>query len=237
MIRIILCDDEQRFIDEYKDILYEIAEKDGLEIGIKEFTSCEKLLFEISDNPDKADLIYMDINFGDHMDGMNASLQLRKLGYSNDIVFLTGDKDQVFDSFDVDPINYIVKGSDGKEKFEAVLLKAEKRRKRKNREYLALSCAGDSRNIPMDSILYFEMVRRIIEVHYDDKIFEFYSTMGKLENMLSLKGFKRVHRSYLVSEDHISSIKGSEITMDNGDVIPVGRTYVKELKQDMERNS
>ncbi|MDD5986370.1 MAG: LytTR family DNA-binding domain-containing protein [Eubacteriales bacterium] len=231
MFRIIICDDDRQFLKDYEEQLRDIARQNGIKSSIEGCSSCEKLLFEISDDPNAVDLIYMDLDFGDRMDGMRASQQLRRMGYVNDIVFLTKDREQVFDAFEVDPMYYIVKGSADREKNAAVFLKAAGRHRKKNREYLSLSCAGDNRNIPVDSILYFEVVRRIIEVHYDEQIFAFYSTIGKLENLLAEKGFQRIHRGYLVSLAHVAAIKGGKLTMDNGDVLPVGRTYSKELKE------
>lgn len=231
MIRVIICDDEKMFIDKYRDELQKIAQQNDVYVEIEGFTSCEKLLFEISDNPDTVDLIYMDVDFGNRMDGMNASQQLRRIGYTNELVFLTKNKEQVFNSFEVEPMYYMVKSMTDSKKMETVFMRAVEKQSRRKQEYIALSCAGDNRNVPLDSIHYFEIVRRIIEVHYDDQIFEFYSTIGKLENMLMTKGFLRVHRSFLVSMKHIAGIKGAEITMDNGDTIPVGRTYMKSLKE------
>lgn len=231
MIRVIICDDEEMFIDKYKEELQQIAQQNEVYAEIEGFTSCEKLLFEISDNPDKVDLIYMDIDFGNRMDGMNASQQLRRIGYTNELVFLTKNTEQVFNSFEVEPMYYMVKSNTNLEKMESVFMRAVKKQDKRKQEYIALSCAGDNRNIPLGSIYYFEIVRRIIEVHYDDQVFEFYSTIGKLENMLMNKDFLRVHRAFLVSMKHIAGIKGSEITMDNGDTIPVGRTYMKSLKE------
>ena len=89
--------------------------------------SCEKLLFEISDNPDKVDLIYMDIDFGNRMDGMNASQQLRRIGYTNELVFLTKNTEQVFNSFEVEPMYYMVKSNTNLEKLESVFMRAVKK--------------------------------------------------------------------------------------------------------------
>ena len=98
---------------------------------------------------------------------MNASQQLRRIGYTNELVFLTKNTEQVFNSFEVEPMYYMVKSNTNLEKLESVFMKAVKKQDKRKQEYIALSCAGDNRNIPLDSIYYFEIVCRIIEVHYD----------------------------------------------------------------------
>ena len=99
---------------------------------------------------------------------------------------------------------------------------------------MSLSCAGETRNIPLTDILYFEVIRRIITVHYGSEAFEFYSTMGKLENMLSQKGFVRIHRAFIVGHRHVASIKNNEVVMRDGTRLPVGRTYLKKLREKQE---
>jgi len=229
-MRIIICDDEQTSIIQYKENVKKLAAKHKINITIEEFVSGEQLIFELSENPNCVDLIYMDINFQEKMDGILATKKLRELGYKNEIIFLTIDKSRVFDSFDVEPLNYIVKNITDIKKFEKIFLTAAGRISEKQKEFIALSCAGDNRNIAIDSIHHFEVVRRIIEVHYDEEVFEFYSTIGKLENLLFDKGFIRVHRAYLVSVSHIASVKSGELTLNNGDVLPIGRTYMKNVK-------
>jgi DNA-binding LytR/AlgR family response regulator len=46
-----------------------------------------------------------------------------------------------------------------------------------------------------------------------------------MEERLSNDGFLRTHRSYLVSEKHIIDRTFNKVTMVNGDIIPIGRTY------------
>ena len=49
---------------------------------------------------------------------------------------------------------------------------------------------GEYRNIPIQSIYYFEVFQRIITVHYDNnEQFEFYSSIGKLEITVLPKDF------------------------------------------------
>ncbi|MGI6722503.1 MAG: LytR/AlgR family response regulator transcription factor [Anaerovoracaceae bacterium] len=232
-MRIIICDDDTAFVEECKKNIADIAAGNSFTAEVEGMASGERLLFELSDEPNSVDLILMDINFQEKMDGVIATRKLRDIGYTNEIVFLTKDKSRVFEAFDVDALNYVVKGVTSPEKCESILLTAVEKSRSKKREMIALSCAGDNRNIPIDSIFYFEVVRRIIEVHYDDEVFEFYSTIGKLENLLFDKGFIRVHRAYLVSSAHISSVRSSELTLDNGETVPVGRTYAKQVKEFM----
>lgn len=72
---------------------------------------------------------------------------------------------------------------------------------------------GEYRNIPIQSIYYFEVFQRIITVHYDNnEQFEFYSSIGKLEITVLPKGFLRIHRSYIVSVPQIKTFNSTSLT-------------------------
>ena len=228
-MRIIVCncnEDEnkevERLIREY------LPEEESCEIEALE--SGEKMLFELSDEPNEVDLIISDTDFDGKMDGMDALKQLREIGYDGEIIFLSAEKERVFESFAVRPANYLVKGEIEEDKTMNAILSALETAAKRKREMITFACAGEIKNIALEDILYFEVTNKIVEVHYGEDIFEFYSTMKKLENQLYGKGFKRTHRSYLVNEKHIRTMKGSEVILDTGETVPLNSKYVSEPK-------
>jgi hypothetical protein len=135
----------------------------------------------------------------------------------------------VFDSFEVRPANYLLKDSLSVKKYVEVVTQAAKYARKRKRDMLSFACAGEIKNIALEDIRYFEVVQKIVEVHYNDEVFEFYSTMKKLENQLFGKGFVRTHRSFLVNKDHISYVMGSELVLDNDEIVPLHQKYAKSL--------
>ena len=89
--------------------------------------------------------------------------------------------------------------------------------------------------VAIDRIRYFEVRNRIVTVYYqkdDGKAgeFEFYSSLSKIEEYLYGKMFVRIHSSYLVGERFILSKSKKEIVLTSGEVLPVGRAYAGNLK-------
>ena len=235
-MRIILCDQNIDEIKKYAFVLEKNLDMLSQETSIETVDSGEKLLFEFSDEPDDADLIVINTEFEGKMKGMDAIKQLRDIGYSGEVIFLTNDEGSVFDSFKVRPADYLIKSKvSAREFFYSVKNAAEYARKRK-REMLTFSCAGEIRNIAVEDILYFEIVQRIVEVHYLNEVFEFYSTMPRLENLLYGKDFVRTHRAFLVNRSHISYVMGEELIMDNDETVPLSPKYAKGLKKKQNEN-
>ncbi len=230
-MRIIICDGDPTSAEQYRRYVEALARRRDPDCLVEVLDSGERLLFEFSDEPDEADVSYMETDFPGKMDGVAAAAQLREVGFRGEIVFLTNNAERVFDSFEARPFQYLIKESTPQEKFDDVLTRAMDSAHRRKRETIALACAGAVRNIPLEEILYFLDSQRIVEVHYGDDIFEFYTTLDKLENQLYGKSFARVHRRYIVNTDRIASAKSTELVLDNGESIPVASRYSKTLKE------
>lgn len=174
------------------------------------------------------DIIYIGVN--KNFDGVRIAKSIRKAGLNAVIVFFTRFTNAVFSAFDVEALHYLVFGKIGDAKFDEVFRKAVSRAEARTQASIVLSCGGEQRRIIISQIYYFEVINRIVTVHYRDGTFEFYSTLQKLEDSLARRGFVRVHRSFLVSERFIATFKRNEITLNNGTKIPVGGKYINNIQ-------
>ncbi len=229
-MRVVICDDEREQLVKYKNLLQSIAANHDIPVSIVTYSSGDELLFKLEDPGSEPDLIFMDIMMPG-TNGVDTATKIRQRGLLSEIIFLTVRKEFALDAFDVDAMHYIVKEETSTEKFERIFLKAYGKIRDKNSEMMSFTCAGENRVIPVSDILYFEVKNYVITVHYVKGEFEFYSTLGKIENTLLGHGFRRVHRSFLVNEKAIRAITRNEITMSDGETMPVGRSYWKDLQK------
>ncbi|MDR1765311.1 MAG: LytTR family DNA-binding domain-containing protein [Lachnospiraceae bacterium] len=166
------------------------------------------------------------------LDGVEAAKALRGMGCESEIIFFTVSRTHLMSAFDVNAFHYIVKGHTTPSKFEEIFLRAKEAVDEKNREYLHCSAGGESRYIDISTILYFTVKDRIIQVHYGDgQVFEFYSTIGKIENQLGACGFVRIHKKYIVSMNGIDTLTRKAVTLKNREILGVGKTYYTKVKQ------
>ena len=233
--RILICDDDVLWSEQCREKLNMLALKNNLHVEVQSVTSGNELLFFIDTKFARTDIIYMDVHMSE-LDGIETARRLRVRGFHMDIIFWTKDTSRALDAFDVEALNYIVKGATSDRKFEEVFLKAVARSEKRNSEYIMLSCAGEHLQVAIDRIRYFEVRNRIVTVYYqkdDGKAgeFEFYSSLSKIEEYLYGKMFVRIHSSYLVGERFILSKSKKEIVLTSGEVLPVGRAYAGNLKK------
>lgn len=229
-MKIFLCDDDERQLEIYTEKLERLASKHNQKVELRCFKNGEEMLFHLEDHLSSVDAIYLDINMP-KINGIQVAERIRSLEFVGEIIFLTVSQEHYLSAFDVNAFNYILKGDSDEKRFEDVFLKVVKCVATKEEEYLLLRGGGQSRKVELSSIHYFEIQRRIITVHYQDREFEFFSTLEKLENQLEKKGFIRVHRAFIVAVSAIDSITYESLQMVNGDVIPIGRTYKKSTQE------
>ena len=101
--------------------------------------------------------------------------------------------------------------------------------------YLAVKKRQRIQLVPIEEVLYIKGAGVYSELHLADGHHELHDkSLEKLEQLLS-GTFERVHKSYLVKMSEVKEIivaSGSKysLALNNGDLIPVGRTKYKELK-------
>lgn len=161
------------------------------------------------------DIVFLDIQM-DGMDGIETAKRLRKRQDDIVLIFVTGNREYVFDALDLYAFHYLLKPVD-ENKFREVLERAAGEvEKKKEKRGLFIK----KRNLMLDQadILYIESRAKKVEIHTDGSkdIIEIYATMEELEGQLG-EDFYRCHRSYIVNMAHITEYDNGTITITNGD--------------------
>lgn len=231
MVTVYLCDDNQEELEKYSHMINVIAKKNKIAVSISSFNSGEELLFQLYDSPNQADIIYLDVLMG-KLNGMDTAKKLREIDCKSEIIFLTTSEDYVYDAFDTSPVQYLLKNTTSIEKFEQVFLRAVALVRKKESDMFLIDTGNMQKIIPTKDISYFEIWKRVVTVHYNEtEKIKFYSTMEELENRLQDKGFIRIHRSYIVSLSYISRFQSNILFLKTGESIPIGVTYMKQVRQ------
>lgn len=231
MLKVAICDDSQKTVETYSKLISHCAKTNQLDIELSCFYSGESLLFHLTETPEQIDIIYLDILMG-KTDGMETARRLRKNNCNAQIIFLTSCEDYVYDAFDVNAIQYILKDETTAEKFERIFLRAVQLASQKEEEVFVCKFDVEKYVVPIRQISHFEIWKRIVTVHYGiNQIAKFYSSMEQLELQFREKGFVRVHRSYMVQLSYIYKFERQKIILKSGSAIPIGITYQQDLRR------
>ena len=94
--------------------------------------------------------------------------------------------------------------------------------------HLFLKTSSRLLKIYPEDILWIEAFGDYVNIHTGNERFTIHSTMKGIEKKLSTDEFVRVHRSFIVRLDKISTIEGKVLVV-NKKLIPISNSYRKPL--------
>lgn len=236
MINICLCDDDLNYLNYYSTKINELADIYHIPIMMETYTSGESLTFELEDNPNRIDIVIIDIIMK-KLNGIEAGQLLRKFGYIGIIIFLTSSKEYALDSFSVEPFNYLIKDLRDEEQLKGTFLRAMMEVEKKRKKSIMISSKQTNKLIKLDNILYIESIgKKVILYNLSGEKEELNTTLNSLAEKINEYGFIRCHKSYIVNTTYISSFNKSECSLKQGITIPIGRKYSSTFKENYLKN-
>lgn len=233
MLRIALCDDEENARDALRIQLEKLMDELEDEI-VYEFSNGRTCINWLTAHPGEVDLLFLDVEMGKE-NGMDAAKKIRTVNRDLLIVFATGYTDYVFDGYQVNALDFLVKPV-SPEKLKEVLLRAKELLTPPTDRFFVLKNADGAYRLPWDDILYFYSDRRYIHLVTVIKTYTFYGKLNDIEKQVR-NNFVRIHQRYLVNSDNVTFVGGDFVTVDNPacEKLPVSRAYKKEASEKLAR--
>ena len=82
-------------------------------------------------------------------------------------------------------------------------------------------------NLPLNDICCLEAYGNYVKVWHSGKCQLTANTLSKFESLLPEQMFVRIHKSYIINLNHIASIRNTKITLKNGELVSIGKSYKK----------
>ena len=176
------------------------------------------------------DLIFLDIELND-TNGLDIAKKLREQEYKGIIIFVTSHSEYVFEGYNVQAFNYLVKPFN-KDNLFKTLASAVKLVEKKNYTF---HTNKEILRIPFNQILYFTSNKHYVEIHVEctdnglhKKIYEQRINLSDLEKNLP-DYFYRCHRTTIINLHKIISIYNCCITLTDGSMHPISKKYVSSI--------
>lgn len=223
MLNLVICDDERTLRNDLRKVLETELELCGETFKIAEFDCGESLVRALNDSV--FDIIFLDIEMKD-LDGVATAREIMKRTSAPEIIFVTSYPDFVFQGYEVQALNYILKPYQ-KEKIISVLHTALERLGRDSEKYYMVESRGQTLRLPLSRIKYFFSDRRSVNAVTAEETHTFYGKLSELETELP-ENFVRIHNRYLVNLKYVQSIQGNSVQM-AGEELPVSRSCKQDL--------
>lgn len=230
MIRIALCDDEQKILDEVSNYIKKYEEKHNGGLEVFGFNSARALKNAL-DEEKSFDIFVLDVYIGDEM-GTVLAKSIRRRGIESPIVFLTTSVEHAPESFETGTLRYLIKPINPIKFYEAMdaaLLQAEKVGER----LVKLKTESGVERINANRILYSEAQAHYQYVTLENgqqlrvrmTVTELYTTLMKWG------GFARVGSAYIINLRNVKNVSTSEVHLYHNISIPIPRGKHTEIKK------
>ena len=230
MIKFAICDDEPQMAREIVDQLAGYMKETDCDYSVDCFSSGYALL----KSSEEFDVIFLDIQM-ERPDGMETARLLRQRDNHSLLVFVTVLKECVFDAFQVEAYDYLLKPLDSA-RFRQTMDRALGWLERDAAKNLVIQRGSGCQVVLLSDLMYCEVLGRKIYLHKNDgRVVDYYDRLEELEQRVDSRFFK-CHRSYLVNLDYVSGCQGGQVLLQRGERLPVSRLRERELTQALLRH-
>ncbi len=184
------------------------------------------------------DLIFLDIN----MPGVSGMDMLEAMPDPPLVVLTTAYSEYALQSYRYQVVDYLVKPID-LPRFTAAIHKVFRRYRPLTPAQqegnttapppssLMLKVDGEVIRVQLDSITHIQSWGNYVKVYTEQQVYLSPVTTTEIEQKLDKLGFKRIHKSYIISLQHIQKVTHGEVHLHSGVILPVGNTYRRELME------
>ncbi|CAA9197168.1 LytR/AlgR family response regulator transcription factor [Flavobacterium collinsii] len=228
-MKCVIIDDEPLAVELLEDFVRKV---DSLEL-VHTFNNAIDAVSFINQN--NVDLIFLDIQMP-HFSGIDFLNTIEKKPL---VIFTTAFSDYAVEGFNLGAVDYLVKPIPFHRFLKSVVRAQQVLHPATTVQAISENTAGaeteqdfmfvraEYENVKMNfsDILFIEGLKDYVKIYtIDNKFTLTLISLIKLENLLSNKGFSRIHRSYIINIKHVKSIQKNKVLISDKR-IPISESY------------
>lgn len=227
MIRIAIAEDDEKYRTTLEQYLDRYQEENEEQFQVTAFSDGMDLVEEY--RPDY-DILFLDIEMP-HLDGMTTAKKIREVDSSALIIFITNMAQYAIHGYEVHAIDFVVKPVNYFA-FALKLTKAIKIIESRDEKSILLPSEDRMVRVPLNDILYIEVVKHSIIVQTKDQQYTFSGTLKKLEEQLAGCHFSRCNHGCLVNLRNVTEVEKDTVNL-LGHKLPISRPKKKAFLQEL----
>ena len=222
--QVAILDENMVFAHKLKHEIELVSHNLGLNMKISIFASSDDL--RVSN--DMYALFFVSIELSEY-NGFEIVKKYKNSNKFQNVIFISGNKDSVFESFEYSPLSFI-----RREKLQEDLLRAMRIYKKRlllKPARVAVPEGNRKLFLNVESICYIEGKSPYVEVYYDSGKTEVIRiTTGDIDNILREYGFIRTKESCIVNSRYIESKKNKVVYLYNGKKFDISSKYKERVE-------
>lgn len=227
-ISIAICDDEPNDLNEMESMTKKLLEAEKISCGISRFGDAAALLSSI-EGGEKFDILLLDVMM-ENLSGMELAASLRVQGNDIAIVFISANREMALMGYEVSAVRYLAKPVQWEKLREALLYCCQTQVTQK--EILLPTADGQCR-ILISDLIYIEPWNRGTRLVLMNDECKTSAKISELERLLPKEKFVFCHRTLLVNLAFVQSVRYCELTLKNGQTLPVSKYRQAQIKESL----
>lgn len=228
-MKCVIIDDEPLAVELLEDFVRKI---DSLEL-VSTFNNAIDAVSFINQN--NVDLIFLDIQMP-HFSGIDFLNTIEKKPL---VIFTTAFSDYAVEGFNLGAVDYLVKPIPFHRFLKSVVraqqilnptasvqaISENTTVPELEQDFMFVRAEYENVKMNFSDILFIEGLKDYVKIYTTDNKFTLtLISLIKLENLLSSKGFSRIHRSYIINIKHVKSIQKNKVLISDKR-IPISESY------------
>ncbi len=228
MYRVAICDDEATSLQINEALTAQVLTEAGIEYETVCFTDMQSMIDTLSRKEVQYDVLLCDI-LAVGMNGIEAAKELRRLGESLSIIFISSTAEYALEGYQVDALRYIQKPIQI-EKLKEALISAYRMKDTKG-DTLTFQVGDKLYKIPFGEIEYLESQGRETIVSTINEQISVHMKFSDMEQLLPEDSFVRCHRSYIINMHYVKDLARYRFLTKRGVEIPVSQLQYVDVKK------
>ncbi|MEY8482881.1 LytTR family DNA-binding domain-containing protein [Lachnospiraceae bacterium 48-21] len=233
MLHIAICDDEETTVKSNALITQECLNESGFAGEIHTYTKSDNLLYDITEDRFFYDLILLDIEMPGPS-GMELAAAVKPFLPDVKIIFITSHIEYAIDAFELSIFRYVPKNDIGK-RFRLAITDALKLLALEEGKTYTIKAGSRLERIPYKDILYLERDGKNVNIVTAAGTSKVRRSLQQVYEELGSEEFIFIDRGCIANLIHIMQINSGMAVLKNGTALPVSRSHLQEVKEQINR--
>ncbi len=226
MIKVAVCDDDKQVCTKLVAMIKDYFEDIGRPVWVAGFTNGLSVLKANI----RFDVIFLDIDMPG-LDGIETAKRLRNWDVNSKIIYVTNYSKFKSCAYKVHAFDYVDKPVRESKIFDVLKEVMHYLDNAVEKQKYAFTTEKGVLTIELDDIYYFEYVARRVLINTSQGEYIATYSLKELYNKFNKYNFESPHKSFIINMLHIKYIKGFDIFMENGSIIPLAQKRAVGFKE------
>lgn len=233
LIRVAICDDDINSVTLHEKITKDTLQACSIGYEITTYTQSYNFLCDVTDDRFFYDLILLDIEMPG-ITGMEMSEKIKSYLPNVKIIFVTSHIEYAIDAFELSIFRYVPKDN-LENRLVAAITDAAKLIELESEQEYTIQTNSRLERIPYKDILYIQRDGKNANIISNAGASKVRKSLQQIYEELKTPEFIFIDRGCIVNIIQIMKISGGMVLLKNGEQLPISRSHLQEVKQQINR--